>query len=113
MRTMHCCTSVTYRGGRATCHHWAVLRRVDEWVTAAEIYDGDVVAHPLTDKAVTIAAMMQLRPLKMIYLGGVIEFDPRDNTTGDELFAEGAGELDLQPDTPVLRLFQYAPQERS
>lgn len=85
---------------------------MDAWTTAAEVYDGDVVVHPVSGVTVTIVMMMQLRPMVMISVPGIVEFDPLDNASINAIDVVEEDELSLEPDDAIYRRWRYAQGER-
>ncbi|WP_413318350.1 hypothetical protein AA0Z99_00255 [Agrococcus sp. 1P02AA] len=90
-----------------------MLQLIEEWKTAADVYDGDVVRHPATGKTVTIATMFQLSPLLMHFVPGVVEFDPLDNKSANAILDDSVEELELEPGAPIFQLWKYAPGQSS
>jgi len=84
-----------------------MLLRVDERVCAADVYDGDVVTHPVSGGMVTVVAMMQLTPLVMISVPGRHEIDPLD-ASSDLLNAVPVDEVALDPAQVVHRHWRSA-----
>ena len=86
-----------------------MLLRVDERVCAADVYDGDVVTHPVSGETVTVVTMMQLTPLVMISVRGRHEINPLDNDASNDLLnAVPVDELALDPEQVVHRQWRSA-----
>ncbi|WP_347755876.1 hypothetical protein [Agrococcus sp. ProA11] len=89
-----------------------MLQRRDEWLTAGGVYDGDVVIHPVAGDTVTIVMMMQLRPMEMCFVSGVVEFDPLDSKSLNAIDDAGQGELVIDPSDAIYRIWRYVPNKR-
>ena len=85
------------------------LIETDEVVDALDLYDGDVIEHPVTGAVMTITAHMHLTPHRLDLIPGIARFDVYDGLDVDgPLEWEGAQEqLVISSGMRIRRVFQY------
>lgn len=86
-----------------------------EFVDALEVYDGDVIEHPVTRDAMTVVAAVQ-NPLPvlnvLVLTAGVVKFDVLPDMNVDGKLGPDSSpreDLPVTPDRHVRRLWTYVP----
>ncbi|WP_157873721.1 hypothetical protein [Kineococcus radiotolerans] len=87
----------------------APLVETNDVVEALELYDGDVIKHPVTGAVMTITAHMHLNPHYLDLIPGIVRFDVYSglNVEGPLEWEGPEEQLVIGPGMRIRRLYQY------